>query len=416
MTALEVNLDGLVGPTHNYAGLSYGNVASSVSAQSISNPRAAALQGLQKMKLVHELGIPQLIMPPQRRPAYGMMKRLGYQALADVPFPLLAQLYSASSMWTANAATVSPSADSADGRVHFTPANLLSNFHRSIESSSTAHYLRQIFRGECFVHHQPLPAYASYADEGAANHMRLCHGEGNRGMQIFVYGGASQKYPARQTEASVRAIARLHGLPPTHTLFLEQRPEAIDAGVFHNDVIAMSNGSLMVYHELAFSSLDVDRLKEFSLQVIAEKALPLREAVSSYFFNSQLITQADGSVHVIAPQECNEHPQARACLNQLIEKGLVAQVHYLDLRESMKNGGGPACLRLRVSLTADERDAVHKSAWFSDANYALLCGWIEKHYRDRITPDDLRDPSLAEESEKALADLSKILNIQMEAA
>ena len=26
--AYEVNFDGLVGPTHNYAGLSYGNVAS----------------------------------------------------------------------------------------------------------------------------------------------------------------------------------------------------------------------------------------------------------------------------------------------------------------------------------------------------------------------------------------------------
>ncbi len=88
-------------------------------------------------------------------------------------------------------------------------------------------------------------------------------------------------------------------------------------------------------------------------------------------------------------------------------------MHYLDVRESMKNGGGPACLRLRVVLTEKERAAVHSRVWLNDSLYAALCGWIEKHYRDRISPDDLRDPALAQEVGKALDELSLMLEIQM---
>src|SRR4029077_2346121 len=93
---------------------------------------------------------------------------------------LLVAAYSASAMWAANAATVSPSADTADGRVHFTPANLPTQLHRSIEPPVTSAVLRQIFpEGEYFAHHDPLPASEEFADEGAANHMRLApsHGE-----------------------------------------------------------------------------------------------------------------------------------------------------------------------------------------------------------------------------------------------
>lgn len=415
MNVLEVNLDGLVGPTHNYAGLSYGNVASEKHAKSVSNPKEAALQGLRKMKFVHDLGVPQLVMPPQRRPREDMVGRLGYRSLNDVPAVLLHQLYSASCMWTANAATVSPSADTADGKVHLTPANLLSHFHRSIEADTTASYLRQIFKGDAFMHHAPLPRQAAYADEGAANHMRLCKGYGEKGIEIFVYGGLSRKYPARQTQLSVEAIARLHGLDSSHTLFLEQSPAAIDAGVFHNDVIAMSNASLLVYHEKAFVQPPV-LPREFRTAVITESELSLADAVSTYFFNSQLVTLPDGMMEVIAPGECAEHPKARQCFDKLISEGLVNKVHYLNVRESMKNGGGPACLRLRVVLTEKERNEVHTSAWLNDALFGVLCGWIEKHYRDRIDPDDLRDPKLAVEAGRAMDELSTLLAMDLEAA
>ncbi len=180
--AVEVNFDGIVGPTHNYAGLSPGNLASQKHINQPSNPRQAALQGLAKMKMLADMGIPQAVLPPHEPPDMNALRRAGFsgsdaqvleKAAKEKP-QLLAACSSASAMWTANAATVSPSADSADGRVHFTPANLFTLFHRSIEAQTTAQILRAIFADpSVFVHHPPLPSSSDYADEGAANHMRL---------------------------------------------------------------------------------------------------------------------------------------------------------------------------------------------------------------------------------------------------
>lgn len=408
--AVEANIDGLVGPTHNYAGLSYGNEASQNHALTVSNPKAAALQGLRKMKFLHDLGIPQLVMPPHPRPHLKVLHKLGYKSLADAPETLRAQLCSASSMWVANAATVSPSADTADGKVHFTPANLLSKFHRAIEPRMTAHYLRQIFPGERFVHHKPLPSHMSFADEGAANHMRLAKSHGEKGTEIFVYGGTSKKYPARQSRESLEAIIRLHRLDAKHAVLLEQSADAIDAGVFHNDVIAMSNGPLFIYHEKAYTAKDV-KLPGFTPVVIRDKELTLAEAVATYFFNSQFVTLPDGTMAIIAPSECGTNPRSKACFDRLLNEGHAAKVHYLDVRESMKNGGGPACLRLRVVLTDEERKGVHPEAWLSDTLYNALCQWIERNYRDKVKADDLRDPALGVESERALAELSGLIKI-----
>src|SRR5690349_2574420 len=127
----ELQFDGLVGPTHHYAGLSPGNLASQAHAGEASNPRAAALEGLTKMRRVRELGIVQAVLPPQPRPSVALLRRLGFtgtdvavlsRALAEAP-DLLHAASSASSMWAANAATVVPASDSADGKTHFVPAN-----------------------------------------------------------------------------------------------------------------------------------------------------------------------------------------------------------------------------------------------------------------------------------------------------
>jgi succinylarginine dihydrolase len=412
---VEANIDGIVGPTHNYAGLSFGNVASHAHALSISNPKLAALQGLRKMKFLRDLGIPQMVMPPQPRPDVAFMRRLGFNNIADMPAELLNPLYSASSMWAANAATVSPSADTADGKVHFTPANLISNLHRSLEAKVTAQYLKHIFPGEHFAHHDPLPPQAQFSDEGAANHMRLFTSDKSVGVEIFVYGGGTQKYPSRQSLIACQTVARLHRLQPENTVFLKQKAEAIDAGVFHNDVIAMSNGRLLIYHEDAFDAWD-GRLDAFTAIRIDREDLPLIDVVSTYFFNSQLVSTADGKAVVIAPMECAEHPKAKQCFDRLIGQGHIAQVHYLDVRESMKNGGGPACLRLRVALNETERAAVHPKVWLDDALYPILCRWIETHYRDKIAPNDLRDPLLAEESKRAIAELTGILHLHLDTA
>ncbi|HEU5046755.1 MAG TPA: N-succinylarginine dihydrolase [Rickettsiales bacterium] len=411
MDTIEVNIDGLVGPTHNYAGLSFGNVASERHALSESHPMAAALQGLNKMKFLHDLGIPQLVMPPHPRPEMNILHQLGFTKIEDVPDDILYPIYSASAMWTANAATVSPAADTEDGKTHFTPANLSSKFHRSIEPAVTAQYLKKIFPEPHFVHHAPLPAHHVFSDEGAANHMRLCKGHGAKGLEIFVYGGESAKYPARQSLHASQAVARLHGLETASTLFLRQSARAIDAGVFHNDVIAMSNETLMVYHETAYDNLDTNALAGFTPVMIREQDLSLAETVSTYFFNSQLVSLPEGGMAVIAPSECGESPAARRCFDRLVEDGHIKTVHYLNLRESMQNGGGPACLRLRVPLTSAELKAVHPGAVFNDALYSTLCQWIKKHYRDRISFKDLRDPTLAEASRAAISELYTLMSL-----
>ena len=153
ISAVEANADGLIGPTHSYAGLSPGNLASSLNKGEASNPRAAVLQGLDKMKTLADLGLPQFVLPPHERPNIPFLRSLGFtgsdkavleRAWRDAP-SFAAAACSASPMWAANAATVTPSADAADGRVHFTPANLHTNLHRSLEHRQTKRALDALF-------------------------------------------------------------------------------------------------------------------------------------------------------------------------------------------------------------------------------------------------------------------------------
>ncbi|HEX8873931.1 MAG TPA: N-succinylarginine dihydrolase, partial [Nitrosospira sp.] len=329
MKAHEVNFDGLVGPTHNYGGLAVGNIASAGSALTDSNPREAALQGLAKMKYLSDLGIGQGVLPPQDRPAIEVLRKMGFsggdaavirQAAAAAP-GLLRACCSASSMWVANAATVSPGADTEDGRVHITPANLPSQFHRSIEPPVTASVLRRVFSDErYFVHHDPLPPNPYCADEGAANHMRLCPDHGDTGLEVFVFGRSANpeaakplKFPARQSLEASEAIARLHRLKSGNTLFVRQNPAAIDAGAFHNDVLAVTNCNVLLYHEAAFQNWHETEEKitqscDHPIHFVraSESDITLAEAVSTYLFNSQVISLRNGEMMMLAPSECQE--------------------------------------------------------------------------------------------------------------
>jgi succinylarginine dihydrolase len=442
--AYELNLDGLVGPTHSYAGLSYGNIASQRHRREPSSPRQAALQGLRKMKRLADLGLRQGVLPPQERPDVLSLRRLGFSgddagvlehAAREDPV-LLAACCSASGMWAANAATVSPSADTMDGRVHFTPANLLTQFHRSLEPQTTAAALKAIFPDEsAFFHHDPLPAAAPFSDEGAANHTRLGPSHGQRGLEIFVYGKsafssglpAPLRFPARQTREASAAIARLHGLNERNTLLLQQNPAAIDAGAFHNDVVAVGNVNVMLYHESAFvacvdgpSAADQVRKayakatgsEELFLVEASERQVPLADAVSSYLFNSQLVSLPDGSMTLIAPVECQEIPAAAAFIDQLMQSGTpVRSVNFVDVRQSMRNGGGPACLRLRVALTPSQFELMNPGVLLTESLYEQLCGWVERHYREQLHPDELADPKLLAESRNALDELTRILRL-----
>ena len=435
----EFNFDGLIGPSHNYAGLSFGNIASSANADSVANPKQAALQGLSKMWSLAKLGFAQALLPPQRRPNFSLLRQIGFggsdadviaAAYRQAPM-LLASAYSAAPMWTANAATVSPSADTGDGRVHFTVANLNSKLHRSYEHRQTERCLRAIFADDIhFVVHQALPPAPAFGDEGAANHGRLCAAHGARGVEMFVYGrtefgvqqNAPKRYPARQTLEASQAIARLHGLDEKRTVFVQQNPEVIDSGVFHNDVIAVANGNVLFYHQLAFAD-EAETLTALR-KALATTGTELRsirvdstevsvaDAVSSYLFNSQLLSKSDGRMVLVVPQECLENERVARYLTGLVaSSGPINELLHVDLRQSMRNGGGPACLRLRVALSASQAAAMHQGVILTEPLVAQLTDWIERHYRDRLSPADLADPDLATEINTALDELSTVLRL-----
>ncbi|AZT85117.1 N-succinylarginine dihydrolase [Marinobacter sp. NP-4(2019)] len=434
--AVEANFDGLVGPTHNYAGLSWGNVASKSNVNAVSNPKEAALQGLAKMKRLADRGYVQGILPPHERPHIPTLKALGFTgsdkavlaAVAKESPSILAAASSASAMWTANAATVSPSADTSDHRVHFTPANLSAKFHRSIEHVVTGRVLKSIFADDAwFAHHPALPSVSHFGDEGAANHTRLCSRYGEPGVELFVYGQvafnelapAPVKYPARQSLEASQAIARLHGLSDSHVVFAQQNPAAIDAGVFHNDVIAVGNANTLFYHEMAFLEeekvlADIrSRLTGAELQAVrvSNAEVPIEDAVQSYLFNSQLLNIADGMLLAV-PGECREVPSVSRYLDDLVKgDSPITSVEVFDVKQSMRNGGGPACLRLRVALNDDELKAMHHGVLLNDALYERLTTWVEAHYREELSTEDLADPMLLDEVRKALDELTGILGL-----
>jgi len=441
--ALEANFDGLVGPTHNYGGLSHGNVASSNNSARPTNPKHAAEQGLLKMKSLHDLGMLQGVLAPQSRPDLNTLRRLGFtgsdsqvvQKVAKKDPALLASCYSASSMWTANAATISPSSDCPDGRLHFTPANLVNRFHRSIEHDTTGLILRATFANEDhFSHHQALPSSDHFGDEGAANHTRFCQSYGKTGVEFFVYGQHAfngqapkpTKYPARQSLEASQAVARLHGLKDEQVVFAQQNPDVIDAGVFHNDVIAVGNGNVSFYHQLAFLNTQkvnhnlqqaMTNMGNGKMQFIEvpDDQVSVQDAVTSYLFNSQLLSLPhlnDGKMGIVVPQECLENIKVSAYLDQLIASdSAIEEILVFDLKQSMSNGGGPACLRLRVVLNEAEQAAVNPACIMSDSLFSGLMAWTEKHYRDTLSESDLADPQLITESHRALDELTQILDL-----
>jgi succinylarginine dihydrolase len=392
----EINFDGIVGPSHNYAGLSLGNLAATAHSGDVSYPRAAALQGLAKMRHNLELGLRQGFFVPLPRPNPDYLDRLGADASTDPG--LTAAAWSASSMWTANAATVSPAPDTADGRCHLTPANLVTMPHRAQEWPDTARQLALAFGDSAhFQLHGPVPP--SFGDEGAANHMRLCASHGEPSVEVFVYGRPGGPFPARQHEQASRAVARLHGLDPARTLFIEQNPAAIAAGAFHNDVVAVANERVLFTHAEAFAdqagAYEAIRQRFPQLEVVEVPTaeVSLAEAVRTYLFNSQLVTLPSGGMALICPLECTESAAVAAWIERTVAgNGPIRQILPVDVRQSMANGGGPACLRLRVvadPATVDPRFLL------DTAKADQIEGTIAAHWPEQIDPADLGTEALA---------------------
>ena len=413
MALTEINFDGIVGPSHNYAGLSLGNLASSRNAGQVSHPRAAALQGLEKMRANLRLGLAQGLLVPQPRPAHRWLAQLG-TTIAAAELGLRANAMSASAMWAANAATVSPAPDTADGRTHLTVANLRTMPHRSHEWHATLAQLQVAFADDqAFAVHGPVPP--AFGDEGAANHMRLTERHDRPGIEVFVYGVTGGPFPARQHIEAFKAVARLHRLDLERALFVQQSEKAIAAGAFHNDVVAVANERVLFAHEQAFDGKERflgelgARFPALEYVEVPAAEVSLEDAIRSYLFNAQLVTPPDGATTLIVPEEARETPSVWSWLQRhLAGNGAIRRVEVVDVRQSMANGGGPACLRLRVvadPATVDQRFLV------DEAKLDRLAAVVTREWPDSIHPDELADARLIGSIEQARRALLEQLDL-----
>ena len=413
MTIREINFDGIIGPSHNYGGLSFGNLASTRSAGEISQPRAAALQGVDKMRANLALGLAQGFFLPHPRPNRRWLEALA-TTFEEAEAPLAAASLSASPMWAANAATVSPAPDTADGKCHLTVANLRSMPHRSHEWPNTLAQLQLAFGNDAhFEVHGPVPP--AFGDEGAANHMRLAGRHDEPGVEVFVYGVTGGAFPARQHIEASKAIARAHRLDPERTLLAQQSEAAIAAGAFHNDVVAVANERVLFAHEQAFLDKQallaaLERLVPgFDYVEVADSEVPLADAVSSYLFNAQLVTPPDGTTTLVAPTECRETPSVWAWIQRHIAgNGPIRRVEIVDVRQSMANGGGPACLRLRV---AADPAAVDPRFLADDSKLDRIADVIRSRWPVEIDSSAIRSPALIRDIESARGALLDALGL-----
>ena len=286
--------------------------------------------------------------------------------------------------------------------------------------------LRRLFPDDAhFKIHSPLPMVSHLADEGAANHVRLSASQGEPGVNLFVYGRDAfetwqEKFPARQTKESFEAISRRHGT--SGSVFARQGKAAINGGAFHNDVVCVGTRTCLLFHELAFEDKDAtleairraaDGLFTPDFVEIASKDLPFTDAVKSYLFNSQLLeVPGEDRLTLLAPTETEDNAHAHAAAQALTQgNGPIGRVHYVDVRQSMRNGGGPACLRLRVSLTPEELAAANPAQRLTPDLQTTLNAWADRYYRDSLLPRDLMDPSLIKEVREALDVLTQILDL-----
>lgn len=434
----ELNIDGLPGPTHLFSGLGKGNIASQSNEGKLSFPKKAALQSLEKINTLFKLGIRQAVLPPQRKPNLAPLAIYGFkgdkmaklQQAFETDTKLFSAMHSSSEMWTANAATVSPGPDTKSGKMHLSIANLKTNFHRSIESFQTYNTLRKVFSSSAFSVHSPLPGIMP--DEGAANHLRFCEDYGAEGLEVFVYGYSVQAplvkpkiHSPRQSKEACQEIIRRHDLK--HSMLAFQAPESIDAGVFHNDVISTSNKNLFLFHEKTFheGAKQVTEIndaykaitgKDLILEEVKESELSLEDVVSSYLFNSQILNPSNKEEMLLfAPQECQANGKVKGYIDKLIANPTnpLRQVEYFDLNESMQNGGGPACLRLRLVMNEDEFSEMNQSFVFNEKLYEEIKNLIENYYPEELKLEDLLEAEVQEQIKLCFDKYQEIFNIKI---
>ncbi|MFB6347810.1 MAG: N-succinylarginine dihydrolase [bacterium] len=436
MGFVQVNFDGLVGPTHHYGGLSYGNIPSMSHRDTRSNPKQAALQGLRKMETVAEYDVHQAVLPPAPRPDLRAAKRLGYSGSPEEVLStlgrddpsLLSALSSASSMWAANAAVTAPAPDTESSQTHITPANLVSTFHRSLEATWTESFFQHLFDHPDVTVHERLPPNSEYRDEGAANHMRFSPGRDEPGLQVFVHGTETKQeqstgFPARQSAAASRALARLHRIPDNRKFHVKQNSRVLEAGGFHNDLVAVGHRNVLFYHQQAYDSSSFamklkDRYQElygdeFYCLDVSSNHLDLDEAIESYLFNSQIVSTDQGKMTLIAAEHVKNYSSARSVLESVVSgNNPIDDVRFVKLRQSMKNGGGPACLRLKTLLPESVLSDLAGSYLLDQTLLEELKRCVKELYPDSLKIEDLENPDFYRSCKQIYHRLGKIFGIE----
>ena len=174
--------------------------------------------------------------------------------------------------------------------------------------------------------------------------------------------------------------------------------EFIAAGAFHNDVVAVANERVLFTHEQAFEHpdqtyADIKRMMpEAEIIIVPANRVSLADAIQSYLFNAQLVTLSDGGMALILPSEAQDNARVWGWLTEMVEgNGPIRKLVPVDVRQSMANGGGPACLRLRVvadPATVDQR-------FIADAHKLdIIAEVVTVHWPETIVPDQLGDPDL----------------------
>jgi succinylarginine dihydrolase len=230
---------------------------------------------------------------------------------------------------------------------------------------------------------------------------------------VFVYGEGGGPFPARQHLQASAAIARRHGLGDA--LFVRQSDEAIAAGAFHNDVVAVANERVLFAHEHAFADKARffaelrERLPSVEIVEVPAEAVSLEDAIASYLFNAQLVTLPEGGMALILPTEAQGVGRVWEWLEALVAgNGPIRRLIPVDVRESMANGGGPACLRLRVvcdPATVDPRFLV------DEAKLDRLAAVIASHWPESVAPDQIGALGAWPEAVRARAALLETLDL-----
>jgi succinylarginine dihydrolase len=143
---------------------------------------------------------------------------------------------------------------------------------------------------------------------------------------------------------------------------------------------------------------------------VPEREVPLADAVSSYLFNAQLVTLPSGDMALILPTEAQDNKRVWGWLQKVVAgNGPIRRLVPVDVRQSMANGGGPACLRLRVvcdPVTVDPRFLVN------EAKLDMLANIVTHYWPEAIHPDELADRDLWQTIETARTALLTALDLE----